>query len=215
MLITVKWYPISSFDQKKIMGIVPSYSNISSIAVQLYNQYKWFPQRYYIFIPIPHVSLVSSPVNKWKLLSMYVHEWDPKHIGWSLAPCFVRYNLLSSFLMSDFSAWQDCLSPPGYTRIHPMPSTLQSIFKNICLLGSNWAKTGVYITPSFNDSNIVITCDVEDSVGISFQKWSLNNFLSGFNPISKYGAYFKYKLISPIKEWSNLSLYGSFQYLII
>ena len=52
-------------------------------------------------------------------------------------------------------------------------------------------------------------------VEVGCRKWRLQSFLRGFNMISKYGAHLKYKLTSPIKEWSDFPLYGSFQYLII
>ena len=87
--------------------------------------------------------------------------------------------------------------------------------KNVFILRSNRANTSDYITPSFNYSNRVINCGVQDSVRIGFCKWKFQIFLSGFNLILKYGAYHKWKSISPIKEWSYCPISGILQYLII
>ena len=116
--------------------------------------------------------------------------------SWSM---FFLSNLHSRFLISDFAAWHDSLSSFFCIRIHSMPSSLQSAFKNIFLLGSSWANTGDDITYYFNYSNIVVNRGVQDSVGIGCQKWRLQIFMSGFNLVSKYGTYLKYIFISSIK----------------
>ena len=174
-----------------------------------------FPSKVFSIFPIPHILLSTSPVNGWNIFSMAVHAQYPKHIGWSLVPCFVSFKLYSPFLMSYFAAWRDYLLSAGWIIIHTMSSEPQSVFKNIFLLVPNKYNTGDDITTSFNYSNIVINFGVQDIVGISTRNWHLQIFLNVFNLISKYGAYLKYKLICLIKEWINLSLYGSFRYLII
>ena len=117
--------------------------------------------------------------------------------------------------MNDFAAWRDSLSSAGCIIIHPMPYVLHSVFKKLCFLGPNKANTGDDSTPSFNSSNRVINCDVQESVGIGFQKWILQSFLSGFNTIAKYGAHIKYKSNIPINKWKICLVYGSLQYLIM
>ena len=82
----------------------------------------------------------------------------------------------------------DFSSSIGCIIIHPIPSALQSVFKNTGLLGLYCASIGDDVIDTFTSSNNLTRSEVYDITGISDQKYNLMRARRGLIRISKFGA---------------------------
>ena len=135
------------------MGIGLSYSNTSLIAEQSQIYRKWQPQRNLRFWSMAHLPQAALPVNERKYFSLTVQLREPKAIGFSLSPFLDKSKRQMPLEDIFFIALIDSLSSAGCIIIHPIPSLLQSVFRNVGLVVSNLARIGEEVIPSFRSAN--------------------------------------------------------------
>ena len=145
-----KWYPKSSWSQRQIMGILPSYLSNSIIAMKSHNHQKWCPQIRYLLWPMHHLTHAVYPTNELYFLSKSVHHQYPNAKGLNLAPFLLKSKRYSPVSHKSLTASCNSLSYVVCIRIQPMPSAIQPVLMKVGLPRSDLANTGKDVTPFFN-----------------------------------------------------------------
>ena len=101
----------------------------------------------------------------------------------------MRSNLHSPVLIEITMTAVDSLLSVGCITIHSIPSTLQSVFKNVSLLGSCCTSIGNDVIYTFTSSKNLIRSGLHDAThGMSDLKYFLMRSRRDLIRISKYGT---------------------------
>ena len=90
-----------------------------------------------------------------------MHDSDPNRTGHNRAPSLLRLSVYSSPFNKALVVLVDSTSSTDCIKIHPIPSALQSVYKNVGLSGSNLASTGDDVMVTFSSSKIEIRSDIQ------------------------------------------------------
>ena len=123
----------------------------------------------------------ASPTKEWYFFSISLQALDPNEIGCNLGPDFVRSKRHSPVSLSRVMALVESLLCSGCIKIKPIPSALQSVFKNIGLYGSNRAQIGDDVIATFISSNKTFSSVVHAVLGIGFLKNFLHSWRRGLS----------------------------------
>ena len=139
------------------------------ITEQSHIHQKRHPQRYRLFWLIDHRPLAALPVKECKFFSAKVQLRDPKAIDFNRAPCFDKSNKHLPVVVRTLEARIESSSSTGCMIIQPMPSLIQSVFKNVGSLVSYRARTGEEVIHTFRPANTLISAGVQEEGGICFR----------------------------------------------
>ena len=163
-----KRHPKSSLYQRKITGIMLSYSSIYLFTAQSHNHQKFYPQRRCLFFPIYHIPHDTSTTNELCLLSKSMNDQYPNSKGLNLVPFLLWPKIHSYVSRKSLTACCDSSSSAGCIKIYLIPYTLKSVLRKVGLSVSNISKTGEDVTPFFNSLKNSINVGVQAINGIGF-----------------------------------------------
>ena len=143
------------------------------------------PHKYFLFWLIAQRPQAHSPTKEWYFFSKPEQEREPKAIGRRRRPDRLKSKRHTPVFSNLEIASRQSLVTLGCIKIQPIPSALQSVFKNVGLEASNRAKTGAEVMDFFKSENKAIVDGVHAKGGIFWRKYSLHRRRRGFKRISK------------------------------
>ena len=98
-----------------------------------------------------------------------MHALDPNRTGCNRSPSLLKSNVYSPLFYKALADLVDYTSSTNCINIYPIPSVLQSVFRNVGFSGSNLANIGDDVMVTFSSSKIEIRAGVQAINGIVFR----------------------------------------------